>query len=80
MKCEVRQTSIEKEALAGWSTELNFVYEVPLNTALLALQTLEAMDVFKKSATKDCEIELTALQGSLRMMSQVLNDVLDFSR
>lgn len=53
---------------------------VPLNTALLALQTLESMDVFKGAAAKDCDIEFTALQGSLRMMSQVLNDVLDFSR
>lgn len=53
---------------------------VPLNTALLALQTLESMDVFKQSAAKDCDIEFTALKGSLRMMSQVLNDVLDFSR
>lgn len=53
---------------------------VPLNTALLALQTLESMDVFKSAAAKDCDIEFTALQGSLRMMSQVLNDVLDFSR
>ena len=46
---------------------------VPLNTALLATQTLEASGVFKTS--EDCDIEVTALTGSLGMMSKVLNDV-----
>ncbi|KAG8901542.1 hypothetical protein FRB99_005224 [Tulasnella sp. 403] len=48
---------------------------VPLNTALLAVQNMEASGVFRKD-----DIEFTALEGSLNMMSKVLNDVLDFNR
>lgn len=48
---------------------------VPLNNAMLALQTLEADQVFKKTANSDHEIEYAALNGSLIMMSKVLNDV-----
>ncbi|KAI5474272.1 histidine kinase, partial [Pseudohyphozyma bogoriensis] len=51
---------------------------VPLNTALLAVQNLEGANVFDKNS--DQAVEYAALQGSLEMMSQVLNDVLDFSR
>lgn len=49
---------------------------VPLNTALLAVQNMAASGV----VIKDQEIEFKALQGSLGMMSKVLNDVLDFNR
>ena len=49
---------------------------VPLNTALLAVQNMEASGVIAKTQ----EIEFRALEGSLSMMSKVLNDVLDFNR
>ncbi|KAJ3558702.1 hypothetical protein NM688_g766 [Phlebia brevispora] len=49
---------------------------VPLNTALLAVQNMEASGVVAKTQ----EIEFKALEGSLTMMSKVLNDVLDFNR
>lgn len=49
---------------------------VPLNTASLAVQNMEAMGQVQQSN----EIEWTALSGSLSMMSKVLNDVLDFDR
>ncbi|KAG9016698.1 hypothetical protein FRB90_002453 [Tulasnella sp. 427] len=48
---------------------------VPLNTALLALQNMQASGLLKND-----DIEVTALEGSLTMMSKVLNDVLDFNR
>jgi osomolarity two-component system sensor histidine kinase SLN1 len=46
---------------------------VPLNTALLAVQNMEASGVVPRAQ----EIEFKALAGSLSMMSKVLNDVLD---
>ncbi|EIN05969.1 hypothetical protein PUNSTDRAFT_145366 [Punctularia strigosozonata HHB-11173 SS5] len=49
---------------------------VPLNTALLAVQNIDAGGV----VPKEHEIEFRALEGSLSMMSKVLNDVLDFNR
>ncbi|KAJ3756009.1 Tco5, signal transduction HAMP domain histidine kinase [Lentinula raphanica] len=49
---------------------------VPLNSALLAAQSMEVSGTVSKSL----EIEFDALMGSLTMMSQVLNDVLDFNR
>ncbi|KAF8892172.1 hypothetical protein BD779DRAFT_1784373 [Infundibulicybe gibba] len=49
---------------------------VPLNTALLAVQNMEASG----TVARDQEIEFSALVGSLSMMSKVLNDVLDFNR
>lgn len=49
---------------------------VPLNTALLAVQNMDAYGVVPKAQ----EIEFNALDGSLNMMSKVLNDVLDFHR
>ncbi|KAF8159373.1 hypothetical protein B0H34DRAFT_703185 [Crassisporium funariophilum] len=49
---------------------------VPLNTALLAVQNMEASG----TVARDQEIEFNALCGSLSMMSKVLNDVLDFNR
>ncbi|TCD67927.1 hypothetical protein EIP91_011791 [Steccherinum ochraceum] len=49
---------------------------VPLNTALLAVQNMEASGALPKGQ----DIEFNALEGSLNMMSKVLNDVLDFNR
>ncbi|TFK48405.1 hypothetical protein OE88DRAFT_1713978 [Heliocybe sulcata] len=49
---------------------------VPLNTALLAVQNMEAAGTVPKNQ----QIEFKALEGSLSMMSKVLNDVLDFDR
>ncbi|KAG8931173.1 hypothetical protein FRC02_003114 [Tulasnella sp. 418] len=49
---------------------------VPLNTALLAVQNMDAAGVFGDKES----VEFTALEGSLNMMSKVLNDVLDFNR
>ena len=49
---------------------------MPLNTALLAVQNMEASGTVAKGQ----EIEFKALEGSLSMMSKVLNDVLDFNR
>ncbi|KAI0091493.1 hypothetical protein BDY19DRAFT_904154 [Irpex rosettiformis] len=49
---------------------------VPLNTALLAVQNMDASGTVAKAQ----EIEFKALEGSLSMMSKVLNDVLDFNR
>ncbi|KAJ7251329.1 hypothetical protein C8J57DRAFT_672644 [Mycena rebaudengoi] len=49
---------------------------VPLNSALLAVQNLNSAGLI----TKDHEIEFNALSGSLNMMRNVLNDVLDFNR
>ncbi|KAJ8589557.1 hypothetical protein M405DRAFT_791542 [Rhizopogon salebrosus TDB-379] len=49
---------------------------VPLNTALLAVQNMAA----SHAVSKVQEIEFMALEGSLVMMSKVLNDMLDFNR
>lgn len=49
---------------------------VPLNTALLAVQNMEASCAVSQTQ----EIEFMALGGSLVMMSKVLNDMLDFNR
>ncbi|KAG9224045.1 hypothetical protein CCMSSC00406_0004339 [Pleurotus cornucopiae] len=74
--------------------KLQYKVRVPLNTALLAVQNMEASGAI----TKRFEIEFNALEGSLSMMSKgkmlpysvaphppnqwmtVLNDVLDFNR
>ncbi|KAM0747572.1 hypothetical protein T439DRAFT_383198 [Meredithblackwellia eburnea MCA 4105] len=59
----------------------NYIFHevrVPLNTAMLAIQNLQASDAFH-GQTEHRE-EYAALDSSLKMMSQVLNDVLDFSR
>ncbi|CAE6417607.1 unnamed protein product [Rhizoctonia solani] len=49
---------------------------VPLNTALLATQNMAAA----MTLSKEHDVEFNALEGSLSMMSKVLNDVLDFNR
>lgn len=49
---------------------------MPLNTAVLAAQNLEASGTIQRSQ----KIEFRALSGSLAQMSAVLNDILDFNR
>ncbi|KII85995.1 hypothetical protein PLICRDRAFT_667467 [Plicaturopsis crispa FD-325 SS-3] len=49
---------------------------VPLNTALLAVQNMAA----SRTVARSQDVEFKALEGSLSMMSKVLNDVLDFNR
>ncbi|ORY88015.1 hypothetical protein BCR35DRAFT_29860 [Leucosporidium creatinivorum] len=59
----------------------NYIFHevrVPLNTALLAVQNLQGSEAFDHKS--ESAIEYAALEGSLQMMSQVLNDVLDFNR
>ncbi|KDQ26517.1 putative Tco5 histidine kinase [Pleurotus ostreatus PC15] len=65
------------ERKAGESKRrLTSYVRVPLNTALLAVQNMDASGTIAKTQ----EIEFKALEGSLSMMSKVLNDVLDFNR
>ncbi|KAG8925262.1 hypothetical protein FRC02_009810 [Tulasnella sp. 418] len=63
------------ESKKAFSSYIFHEVRVPLNTALLAVQNMEAAGIFDKES-----IEFTALEGSLTMMSKVLNDVLDFNR
>ncbi|KAF5351333.1 hypothetical protein D9758_008026 [Tetrapyrgos nigripes] len=49
---------------------------VPLNSALLAAQNMEATE----TVAKEAEVEFEAIMGSLNIMSQVLNDILDFNK
>lgn len=51
---------------------------VPLNTASLAFQNLQTENVFKDIPQQQVEVE--ALEASLSMMQQVLNDALDFHK
>ncbi|GAA5890425.1 hypothetical protein JCM5296_005044 [Sporobolomyces johnsonii] len=66
------------DAKRRFSSYIFHEVRVPLNTALLAVQNLKGLNVFGKDSEN--AIEYSALEGSLQMMSQVLNDVLDFSR
>lgn len=58
-------------SLLGSSSYIFHEVRVPLNTALLAVQNLEGTGSFSKDS--DQAIEYAALEGSLQMMSQVLN-------
>ncbi|GAA5968789.1 hypothetical protein JCM11641_000734 [Rhodosporidiobolus odoratus] len=66
------------DAKRRFSSYIFHEVRVPLNTALLAVQNLKANMAFDQNS--EFGIEYDALEGSLQMMSQVLNDVLDFSR
>ncbi|KAJ3920026.1 hypothetical protein F5877DRAFT_38979 [Lentinula edodes] len=68
-----RRTSESKHRLTSY---VFHEVRVPLNSALLAAQSMEASGTISKAL----EVEFDALMGSLTMMSQVLNDVLDFNR
>ncbi|KAG6850671.1 hypothetical protein H0H93_010399 [Arthromyces matolae] len=60
--------------------KLSSTNEKPLipsgNSPLLAVQNMDASG----TVAKEQEIEFSALEGSLSMMSKVLNDMLDFNR
>ncbi|KAL5531605.1 hypothetical protein ACEPAG_4482 [Sanghuangporus baumii] len=72
-----RKASESKRRLTSYVFHDKFILvRVPLNTALIAVQNMEATDMIQK----DQEVEFSALSGSLSMMSKVLNDVLDFNR
>ncbi|KAL5536973.1 hypothetical protein ACEPAF_796 [Sanghuangporus sanghuang] len=72
-----RKASESKRRLTSYVFHDKFILvRVPLNTALIAVQNMEASDMIQK----DQEVEFSALSGSLSMMSKVLNDVLDFNR
>lgn len=58
--------------------EAEYIPGVIAFCAVLAVQNLKGLNMF--NASSDNAIEYSALEGSLQMMSQVLNDVLDFSR
>ncbi|KAJ6619916.1 hypothetical protein B0H10DRAFT_2216468 [Mycena sp. CBHHK59/15] len=70
-----RQAADSKRRLTSYVFHDKFVVRVPLNTALLAVQNMASRPI-----AKDHEVEFSALEGSLSMMSKVLNDVLDFNR
>ncbi|KZT58102.1 hypothetical protein CALCODRAFT_468890 [Calocera cornea HHB12733] len=53
---------------------------VPLNTAALAFQNLKSAEAFKEDEADTHETEIHALEASLSMMQQVLDDVLDLQR
>lgn len=66
------------DAKRRFSSYIFHEVRVPLNTALLAVQNLKGLDVFDHNSEHG--VEYDALESSLQLMSQVLNDVLDFSR
>ncbi|KAF8580300.1 hypothetical protein K439DRAFT_1637119 [Ramaria rubella] len=74
------QVSERKEASSKRRLTSYIFHEVrvPLNTALLAVQNMKAVGAIGKDQEQD--VEFAALEGSLSMMSKVLNDVLDFNR
>ncbi|KAF8902397.1 hypothetical protein CPB84DRAFT_1678868 [Gymnopilus junonius] len=71
-----QKAQINERNASDSKRRLTSYVRVPLNTALLAVQNMEA----SSAIPKDQEIEFNALCGSLSMMSKVLNDVLDFNR
>ncbi|GAW08294.1 histidine kinase [Lentinula edodes] len=71
-----QKAQINERKAADSKYRLTSYVRVPLNTALLAVQNMSASGTIVKSL----ELEFTALEGSLSMMSKVLNDVLDFNR
>ncbi|KAH7890900.1 Tco5, signal transduction HAMP domain histidine kinase [Phlebopus sp. FC_14] len=71
-----QKAQINERREADSKRRLTSYVRVPLNTALLAVQNMEASGAVSKAQ----EIEFMALSGSLVMMSKVLNDMLDFNR
>ncbi|KAF8075156.1 hypothetical protein FPV67DRAFT_1476207 [Lyophyllum atratum] len=71
-----QKAQVNERKAAESKRRLTSYVRVPLNTALLAVQNMEASG----TVAKEQEIEFNALEGSLSMMSKVLNDVLDFNR
>ncbi|KAF9454382.1 hypothetical protein P691DRAFT_797172 [Macrolepiota fuliginosa MF-IS2] len=71
-----QKAQVNERRAADSKRRLTSYVRVPLNTALLAVQNMEAY----ASVMKDQQLEFNALSGSLSMMSKVLNDVLDFNK
>ncbi|KAF9649944.1 hypothetical protein BDM02DRAFT_3093963 [Thelephora ganbajun] len=71
-----QKAQVNEKKTADSKRRLTSYVRVPLNTALLAVQNMSACGAVSKSH----EVEFNALEGSLNMMSKVLNDVLDFHR
>ncbi|KIJ65498.1 hypothetical protein HYDPIDRAFT_110594 [Hydnomerulius pinastri MD-312] len=71
-----QKAQINERKEADSKRRLTSYVRVPLNTALLAVQNMEASGAVSKTQ----ELEFMALGGSLVMMSKVLNDMLDFNR
>ncbi|KAF9233473.1 Tco5, signal transduction HAMP domain histidine kinase [Melanogaster broomeanus] len=71
-----QKAQVNERNEADSKRRLTSYVRVPLNTALLAVQNMEASGAVSKTQ----EIEFMALGGSLVMMSKVLNDMLDFNR
>ncbi|KZO92222.1 hypothetical protein CALVIDRAFT_487979, partial [Calocera viscosa TUFC12733] len=79
-KVTEKAQDLERRASDSKKRFVSYIFHevrVPLNTALLAVQNL-APDIMSWRGKDD--IEFGALEGSLNMMSKVLNDVLDFNR
>ncbi|KZT58742.1 hypothetical protein CALCODRAFT_507897 [Calocera cornea HHB12733] len=79
-KVTEKAQDLERRASDSKKRFVSYIFHevrVPLNTALLAVQNL-APDILSWRGKDD--IEFGALEGSLNMMSKVLNDVLDFNR
>ncbi|KAI0642307.1 hypothetical protein C8Q79DRAFT_1003202 [Trametes meyenii] len=77
LKVQFRATQkaqVNERKAADSKRRLTSYVRVPLNTALLAVQNMQASGAVAQ------DIEFKALEGSLSMMSKVLNDVLDFNR
>lgn len=66
---EVRVPLNTARKCPGYSNESHLI----LSTTVLAVQNMEASGTVAKTQ----EVEFKALEGSLSMMSKVLNDVLD---
>ncbi|KAJ7180836.1 hypothetical protein C8R46DRAFT_940771 [Mycena filopes] len=71
-----QRAQINERKASDSKRRLTSYVRVPLNSALLAVQNINSSGII----TKDHEIEFHALSGSLNMMRNVLNDVLDFNR
>ncbi|KAG9023299.1 hypothetical protein FRB95_013270 [Tulasnella sp. JGI-2019a] len=72
----------EKQASNSKRRFVSYIFHevrVPLNSAMLAYQNLQSNNAFEK-VQEDQAVEIHALEGSLTMMQQVLNDVLDLQR
>lgn len=70
----------EKRANNSKKKFISYIFHevrVPLNTAYLAFQNLQASDSFNHR-DEDQMVEVYALESSLQQVQQVLNDVLEY--
>ncbi|KAL1733917.1 histidine kinase [Schizophyllum commune] len=79
------ESSKQAEAQLSESRSLFAAYifhevRVPLNTAMLSFDSLQASGTLKKETVKTQTFEVHALEVSLKQMQQVLNDVLDLQK